>query len=214
MKRKILPLACGIVLAGLTAGAQAEVELSANVALTSDYVWRGVSQTNSDPAIQGGFDLSHESGLYAGVWGSNVEFGDDAHVELDLYGGYSFELQNGIGLDVGIIHFDYPSMDDYNTEEVYLGISYGIFSAQVNHNLDDWYDYYEVAADFELPYEFGLGLHVGYTDPEGDDGVTDWKIGLTKSYFGLDFELAYTDTDMDNSDVADGRAFLTVSKTF
>ncbi len=58
---------------------------SASAALTTDYIWRGVSQTNNDPAIQGSFDLSHESGIYAGVWGSNVEFGDqDTSMELDV----------------------------------------------------------------------------------------------------------------------------------
>ena len=76
---------------------------SANVALTSDYVWRGDSQTDSDPAIQGGIDFKHPVGIYAGAWGSNVDFpdanGDTANIEIDFYGGYVHDFGNGFGAD-------------------------------------------------------------------------------------------------------------------
>ena len=76
--KKQLSIAMGLVLAGMaSAPTMADdhmmgLEFSANVALTSDYIFRGISQNESDPAIQGGFDVAHTSGIYAGVWGSNV----------------------------------------------------------------------------------------------------------------------------------------------
>jgi uncharacterized protein (TIGR02001 family) len=214
MHRKLIALATGSLLAGFSGLASAEFETSANVALTTDYVWRGVSQTDNGPAIQGGFDLAHSSGVYAGIWGSNVEFGDDANIELDYYGGYATEFGNGLGLDVGIIYYDYPSESDLDFEELYVGLGYGIVSGKISYDFDNDNGYYEAGADFELPAGFGLGLHVGYFDFDEGDSATDWKIGVSKSIGGFDMELAYTDTDIDDNDLADGRAIFTVSKSF
>jgi uncharacterized protein (TIGR02001 family) len=214
MKLKKLSVACCFIVGSSSGLALAEGPISANVALTSDYVWRGTSQTDNGPAIQGGFDYAHASGFYVGVWGSNVDFKSDANVELDLYGGYSTEFGNGLGLDVGVIHYDYPSESDLNFEEVYLGLSYDFLSAKVSHDPDNDNTYWEAGADFALPQDFSLGLHVGYNDPDAGDEVTDWKVGVGKSAFGVDFELAYTDTDSDNNSLADGRGILTASKSF
>ena len=194
--------------------ALAEGPISANVALTSDYVWRGTSQTDSGPAIQGGFDYAHESGIYLGVWGSNVDFDDDANIEIDLYGGFSKELANGFSYDLGVIHYDYPGQDSSDFYEIYLGLGYGFMSAKVSHDPENDNTYWEAGADFELPEGFGLGLHLGYNDPDSGDEVTDWKIGVSKSFLGLDFELAYTDTDTSGDDLSDGRAILTISQSF
>ena len=67
-------------------------EVSANVSFTSDYIWRGMTQSDG-PAIQGGFDYASEGGFYAGIWGSNVNFNDGAGSELDYYFGYGFEIK-------------------------------------------------------------------------------------------------------------------------
>ena len=194
--------------------ALAEGPISANVALTSDYVWRGTSQTDSGPAIQGGFDYAHESGIYLGVWGSNVDFDDDANIEIDLYGGFSKELANGFSYDLGVIHYDYPGQDSSDFYEIYLGLGYGFMSAKVSHDPENDNTYWEAGADFELPEGFGLGLHLGYNDPDSGDEVTDWKIGVSKSFLGLDFELAYTDTDTSGDDLSVGGAILTITKSF
>lgn len=214
MKLKRLSLAFSLIAGAYSGMALAESTLSANMALTSDYVWRGTSQTDNGPAIQGGFDFAHGSGFYIGVWGSNVDFKDDANIELDLYGGYSTELSSGIGIDVGAIHYDYPSQSDSNFDEFYLGLSYDFLSAKVSHDADNDNTYWEIGAGFELPQDFGLNLHLGYNDPDAGQEVTDWKLGLTKSFSGIDFELAYTDTDADNNSLADGRGILTISKSF
>src|SRR5690606_38862768 len=63
---------------------------STNVSLATDYVYRGISQTDEEPAVQGGLDWEHETGLYLGIWASNIDLNDDdeAHVEIDYYGGW------------------------------------------------------------------------------------------------------------------------------
>ena len=94
--------------AGLLAASGATgAEYSANVTLTSDYSFRGYSQTLRDPAIQGGFDVAFDSGFSVGTWASNVNFGETS-MEWDLYVGWSKELREGVSLDVTAIYFDYP----------------------------------------------------------------------------------------------------------
>ena len=80
--------------------------VSANVSFASDYIWRGMTQSDG-PAISGGFDYEADGGFYAGIWGSNVNFNDGAGSELDYYFGYGFEA-GSIGVDVGYIAYDYP----------------------------------------------------------------------------------------------------------
>ena len=104
----------------LPAAAQQTVEAatpthstSANVSLASEYRYRGIAQTDGDPAVQGGFDWTHASGVYAGTWGSNVSWLSDADpgvsssVELDVYGGYRGTLGE-FGYDVGLLRYFYP----------------------------------------------------------------------------------------------------------
>ena len=134
--------------------------LSANVSLTSDYVFRGVSQTQGGPAIQGGFDYSHASGFYVGTWASNVSwvstkdplpggsgdgwFKDNNSMEIDLYGGYKGEVGD-LGYDVGVITYYYPGdqipassgATDPDTTELYLGASWKFLSAKYSYTASD-----------------------------------------------------------------------------
>jgi len=93
----------------LTAATIQAVEISGNVTLATDYVYRGESQTNEEPAIQGGFEVAADSGLYAGVWASNIGF--DGSVEIDYFIGFSNEVFEGFSYDIGLIHYDYPNQD-------------------------------------------------------------------------------------------------------
>ncbi len=222
MKKTSLSIACGLALAAVAAPSVAEVSLSANVALTTDYVWRGISQNDEDPAIQGGFDLGLENGLYAGIWGSNVNavntdafdnVVDTGSIELDYYVGWATEFDNGVGLDLGFIYYDFPGIKDWDTEEYYIGASYSYFGLMASYNNDFDYVYWDASFDYELPEGFGLGLHYGYTDADEGEDMADWKVAITKSMFDVDFELAYTDTDVD-SPMTDSRVFLTVSKSW
>lgn len=227
-----------LVTPALFVATPASAELSANVALTSDYVWRGISQSANDPAIQGGFDFAHESGVYAGVWGSNVDWWEsvdggtdnEEDLEIDVYGGYAAELGNGVGYDVGFIAYMYPgAVADVDFNEVYVGASYGMFSAKYSYSSDfanagssAWY--LEAGADVELPEGFGLALHVGKSDGtyfNGGSDYVDYSIGISKEVAGLGLDLTYYDTDVNSGSQDkvgalqnDGTVAFTVSKSF
>lgn len=224
-KPSMQTLIAGSILA-LAGGAQAADKMwtpSANVAMTTDYVWRGISQTMEDPAIQGGFDINHASGFYLGTWGSNVRYADrgdtsdGSHLEIDAYAGFGNELANGVGYDFGYLHYFYPGMDDADTGEIYLGLSFKGFGATYFYNPDNEGSHYiELGYEYGLPNDFTLGATVGYYKPEeNDDGdYTNYKLSLGKSWSGFDFALDYTDTDLDDDDLADGRVVFTIGKSF
>jgi uncharacterized protein (TIGR02001 family) len=215
---------------------QAADPVVGNVALTSNYVWRGTSQSAQSYAIQGGFDYAHESGFYAGTWGSNVNFGsagdtDGANMELDLYGGYKFTA-GGIGWDVGVLQYKYPGADsdlEIDFLEYYVGGSYGPFSIKYFYagdyqgNLTDKSaSYLDLAATFDLGQGFGLGLHYGLSSGDGiedafGDTYNDYKVSLTKAVGSFTFGIAYSDTDLDPAIEgklfnSEGQFFFTVSK--
>ena len=77
-----IALSTGLLLSG-----SALAEVTGNIGATSNYLWRGTTQTSNEAAIQGGLDYAHDSGFYAGTWASNVDFGDETSYELDFYGG-------------------------------------------------------------------------------------------------------------------------------
>lgn len=228
----------------LAAPLLAQAEITANVALTSDYVWRGYSQTLEDPAIQGGFDYAHDSGLAVGIWGSNVDFtdeddptfavGDDdgADLEVDLYGSYSGEFGNGIGYSLGLIYYTYPGTNagfDFDWLEFNAGLSYGPVAFAVNYSSDVYNSnetgvYYSLSVEHEID-GFTLAAGVGYYDYDEavfgagvPDSVLDYHLGIATSQLGLDWDLSYYDTDSDGEalygDIAEGRTVLTVSKSF
>lgn len=234
----LLPL-CLVATAPATMAADKSFSLSGNVALTTDYVWRGISQSNEEAAIQGGFDFEHKKGFYAGIWGSNVNFldGDQAQVEIDLYGGFKFKIGN-FELDAGVIHYDYPGALGtlmYDFEEVYIGASFatkkaGTFSAKYS-NAPDYFGTKDSANYLEFGYEYGfkngftVSAHVGKSDGDAfetagapDTDYTDTKIAVSKDFAGFGFELAATDTNYSKAEcggskICDSRIVLTVSKS-
>ena len=158
MKKLFLFMGLTIMLSMPSFGA-----VSANVAFASDYVWRGMTQSDS-PAIQGGFDFENESGFYAGIWGSNVNFNDGAGSELDYYAGYGFSLGE-VGVEIGYIAFDYPqNQTGLDFEETYLGLSLGDLGLTLASGLDGAPDYTEVS------YALGsVSLAYGEYDDYGDN---------------------------------------------
>lgn len=202
-------LASTLLLGASFTSVHAEDPVTANVSLATDYVWRGVSQTDQAPAIQGGFDWSNESGFYIGTWGSNVDFSDSSSLELDVYAGWETELSSGLGLDFGLIQYTYhDDGSDSDFTELYAGLSYSNFSGAVSRDFDNKTTYLEVGYDTTIGQDIGLGLHVGkYTSD-----YTDYSVTFSKSYAGLDFGLGYYDTNVD-SYLTDGRFVLSVGKS-
>jgi uncharacterized protein (TIGR02001 family) len=214
MKLNKLALACGVAMLGLSSLAAADVSM--NIGATSNYVWRGVTQTGDASAISGGVDWSHDSGVYLGAWASNVDF--STH-ELDLYGGYAGEVGD-FGYDGGLIYYTYDSNDDLNFSELSLSGSWQFLSAGLNYTLsadDDTHKhdlYYHAGVSFDLQQDYSIAGTVGkynFDDPAYDD-YTHYQVDLTKSAgdFGdVTFSLSDTNIKDDNAKV-----FVSWAKSF
>lgn len=208
---------------------------TANVSLVSDYQYRGISQTNENMALQGGFDFSHPSGVYVGTWASNVSWLSDAStdtapisnsLEVDVYGGYKTEI-GGVGVDVGLLQYFYPGnypagFNSADTLEGYVGASYGPVSLKVSHAFTDLFgvedsdgsQYYDLSASHEIA-GFTIGAHVGRQKIEGGGSYNDWKLGVSTELAGFSVGVAYVDTDIDSSvDIADSRFIVSVGRSF
>lgn len=204
-------LVAGLATAALSAPAIAEeVTVSGNVAVSTEYVWRGVSQSDGDIAISGGFDLE-SGGFYAGTWLSNVDFNDasDTNIEWDIYAGYAGEFEGGVGYDIGMIYYMYPDADDldYDFLEIYGGLSYEFangpsVAGTVYWDPDNETIYLDTGVEFAVSETVSLGAVFGaYLD--GFDEYTNWGFGGSwASPVGLDLSLYYYDNDLDGGDDA------------
>ena len=173
--------------------------LTANVGLYSQYVFRGLAQTNEDPALQGGFDYAHSSGFYLGVWGSNVSwlrenltgstpsstYKSGGSLELDFYGGYKGTVGD-FGYDVGLLQYYYPGdvnpgFIKANTLEAYVAGSWKWFTVKYSHTLSNHVfgvndargtSYLALSAAVPIA-ETGLtlGLHYGMQKYDGKDPI-------------------------------------------
>ncbi len=219
-KKKLIVAALA---ASFTLPAAAESTLSANVGFVSDYVFRGITQTSHNPAVQGGVDYAHESGVYVGVWGSNVSWIADSGavasgsvtMELDTYAGYRGTASD-IGYDVGYVRYNY--LGDYtaasgfakaDTHEIYGSLSYKFVSVKYSHSLGDFLtvidgsgsNYLEVNASYTLE-DTGITLsaHAGKQTfkPASADTLysyADYKFGASKDISGYVFGVAYSNTN-------------------
>ncbi len=181
--------------------------ISGNIALTSDYRFRGISQSDEDPAVQGGFDVGFEPGFYLGTWGSSIDFGGGndtgsfSTVELDYYGGWRGPIgDSDFGIDVGYVYYQYPGdtvdpKGDY--QEFYVKGSWTTLVVGVVYS-DDYYaqtgDFWYLSGDysFKLIDNLTLGLHAGYnmlteTEFDADGNVIDG------GFLSTDEESDYTD---------------------
>jgi len=229
MKMKMKKLAlCGLGIGMLSASGGAHAaSIEANVALATDYVFRGFSQTMEEPAISGGFDYGFDNGFYLGTWASNVNFGDDASLEWDLYAGYGFDVSEGVALDFSYVYFNYPGeTDSLNYSEFVASVSFNDLSFGLLYSPDYFgsdADAFVFNADYSigLAENWGLDLHVGFSDVDeedffdvGEDSYLDWSAAITTSAADLDFALTYYGTDLDDIDAADDRLVFSISKSF
>ena len=213
-------IACAVVLLAYAGSAAATV--SGTAALTSDYVFRGVSQTNGDPAIQAGFEWT-DAGFYAGAWGSNISWlsnvSTDAakissSLELDAYAGFRGAIGDGVTFDVGAIYYWYPGdfpsgFNSADTVEIYGALGAGIFTAKYSYAVTDFIGfadsdgsgYLDLAANWPFADTWTLNLHAGrqWIESNEDFECIDWKVGATKAFAnGFSLAVAYVDTDADD----------------
>jgi uncharacterized protein (TIGR02001 family) len=240
MKRTYLALAVALgaglahpLLAAEAPASESPHLLSGSLTLTSDYRFRGISQTGEGPAVQGGLTYTYvPASLNAGVWGSNVDSSGyaDANVELDTFISWT-PSWDALGVDLGWIRYNYPSTDvsANNTNEFHIGGSYDFKVAQPKFTINyspDWFGtgdswYYDLSVKVPLPEDFAVNVHYGWNRFEGLKDYQDWSIGVTKPLFGLDLALSYVDTqDLDeDQDCLDpfkcgGALVFSVGKTF
>ncbi|MBA6413296.1 hypothetical protein H2508_09260 [Parahaliea sp. F7430] len=237
-KQKLLPLTLAAALLNGIPLAMAEPQVSANISLTSDYRFRGISQSNKSSALQGGFDVVFEPGFYVGIWGSTVDFdsneGFDGSLELDYYAGWSMETASAVGLDLGYIYYDYPGDEgaegDY--QELYAKVSYKDVTLGINYS-DDYYAssdellYYYADYSLSLNEIWSLDIHLGYSELQRgggflattEDSYMDYSLAVTASLMEVDWTLAYVGSDLEQEEVfdtdwGDDSLVFSVSKSF
>ena len=191
---------------------------SANVSLVTDYLYRGISQTGSKPAIQGGFDLAHSSGLYIGAWGSSISWlgdgriADNAGLELDTYAGYK-AAAGPVSYDVGFLRYNYPGayipgvtfagttipVAKADTNEIYGALTYSIVTAKLSYSLGDLFTvpnakgstYFDLSASYPIgDTGVTIGAHYGKQTYKGSSADTLKAVGADPTY--ADYKLSVT----------------------
>lgn len=202
--------ACAAPAFAQEAAPASEHTFTANVGVVSDYLFRGISQTKGNPAIQGGFDYSHSSGIYVGTWLSSISWVNDTQggstpTEMDVYGGYKSTFgDSDFGYDVGLITYNYPGSGRNTsafvspwTAEVYGALSWKFLSVKYSHvvsqNFVGWgvagnsdtysknSNYIELNAAYDLGDGWGVSAHVGHQKVKNNDSISD-PGGVNASY--------------------------------
>lgn len=189
MQKKLIAALVAGALTSVSAFAEdAPSPLTFNVGVVSDYLFRGVTQTHGDPALQGGVDYAFSNGFYVGAWGSTISWVKDwlgkGSTEIDVYGGYRGSLAGDWTYDVGYITYNYPgknagnaNLANPNTQEVYAALGYKWLTAKYSYATSShfigWYggpnldqktrgsDYLELNAAYDLGNGWGISGHIG-----------------------------------------------------
>lgn len=221
MKKLILASAVVAAFAGSYAHAEEAAapdhQFAFNVGATSDYRFRGISQSRRDPAVFAGADYTHTpTGFYAGTWTSTIKWvkdsGGDSSAEIDVYGGKRGEFA-GIGYDVGLIRYYYPSNAlavSANTTEAYVQAGYANIVLKYSYALtnfvawapnSDGSNYIDLSYNPEIRDGYILNLHAGKQVVKGvtNADYTDWKVGVTKDFGIVVGSLAVVGTNADKT---------------
>lgn len=223
--RRAATLAAG--LAGALLAASAHAGTSGSIAVTSDYVYRGITQTNGKPAVQAGLEYAGDGGLYVGAWGSSISWLSDlstpaapinSSVELDAYGGWRGKLSEAVSVDAGLAYYGYPGrfpsgFNRADTAELYAGVTVAAsealsLGAKYSLAVTDLFGYTDSAgsgyldlnATLTLGAGWSVGAHAGrqWITSNRAYAYTDWKLGVTKAFAnGVSLAAAWTDTDAD-----------------
>lgn len=247
MNHALLAVAAFAVLSSAPAFAQqaaADYTLTGNLTLASDYRFRGISQTNKKPTLQGGFDFA-AGGFYAGNWNSNIDSDlyTGSNLEMDFYGGYKGTAAS-FGYDVGALYYYYPGSGNtgagkIDNTELYAAASFGPVTLKYSHAVSDFFNapdsknsyYLDLSASHEIG-GFVLGAHVGYQKLKGGarvteiggaglrDSIVDYRLGVTRDVSGFVLGAALIGTNRDLAGSVAGRNIsgdtlvLSVGKTF
>lgn len=234
-------LILGAAIAGTLSSGVAMADLSGNIGIGSNYIWRGVTQTVDQAATYGGVDWSDDSGVYVGTWVSNVDFsGLGDGYEMDVYAGFSGE-SGAVGYDVGVVTYQYPVTPNFNFTEVYASITFEAITVGLNATVDaasgndaekdptatgafeEGDMYLSVATDFETDAGSSVGVYLGsyMFDKDGKDftatggadvGNLDYlHYGVSLSKDDFTFALDKNDYDEAGADPSIDNVRFTVS---
>ena len=242
MNKTTLGLTAAALIAAFPLVARAEDPpadpLSFNVSVTTDYRFRGISQSRLKPALQGGADYAFASGFYVGTWASTISWIKDAGkiagldtgsapIEWDFYGGYKGEIAKDFSYDVGLLQYYYPSNhlsnipNNYspNTLEAYGALTYGPATIKYSHSLTRLFGfqsskgsgYLEAAATFDVGGGYSVTPHIGYQKVRHNSNYsyTDYSVTGAHDWFGLTFSAAIVGTD--TKDIAGSPAYVSPS---
>ena len=199
-----------------------------NVGLYSQYVFRGISQTNEKPAIQGGFDVGHKSGFYVGTWASNISWVSDgnsdvsASLEWDFYGGYKWALPADFTLDLGVLYYYYPGsyptgFTKPDTTELYAALTWKWLTGKYSYSAENktfglsnsrGSDYWELNASYDVVEKVNdvIGKvtvfgHIGKQKfkNNGFYDYGDWKVGVSTEVYGVTVGIFGTGTDAESA---------------
>ena len=236
MKKTLIAtsIASAVSLSALTMPSIAAAEVSANIGVVSNYLFRGVTQTDDRAAVQGGLDYAHESGFYAGTWASTVDWGTETpNYELDGYAGYGGSFGD-LGYDVGYVYYAYPDADDADFGELYGSLTYSYLTAGLAYTVNsqatgdtaafDSGDLYYYAG-VDVPFgESGYtgSLYYGYYTFENDSSTNEldyghWTASVAKDAgdfgsFNMNFEMTDDDSNVTTTD--DLQVWVGWSKSF
>ena len=198
------------------------VESSANVALTSNYVFRGLTLSDDNLAIQGGYDIaqSKDKGWYAGAFLSMFDEGPGAEdgIETDLFAGWkgSFGAQSQFGWDAGLNLYEYQGATNVKGQtEIYGGINYEtayfkLFIGDDDNYSNGDYTYFDFGASFVVLKDLDLNLHAGHTSRDFGEDYNDISATVSKKVNDFDLLLGLTYEDLLN----DMKFYVTVGKSF
>lgn len=243
MKSSLLGLSAAMLAATATPAfaqeeeSSSEFTVSGNAAVVSEYRFRGVGFSDGDIAIQGGVDISHESGFYIGTWGSSLEEGTTTpnfgHTELDIYGGWSGDIASGLSADVGLLYYAFPnSTNGFSTDyleaygslsktlgpvEATVGVAYAFDNGALAG--DNVYVYGGLSAgipDTPVTLNANLGYTDGSLDISGSGNYLDWMLGMDVAVTeNLTLSAQYIDTDAPSvNNVTDSAFVFTLGVSF
>jgi uncharacterized protein (TIGR02001 family) len=216
-------LAAASSIAVQAADAPSAFTTSGNLSYTSDYVFRGITQTGGHTALQGGFDVAHTSSFTAGVWASNVNW-TNTTLEVDLYANYGFSLSKDFSASVGYLAYVYEGNSSLNTGEINAAVSAYGFTAKISHAVTDYFgiagsgtQYYELNYAYEVAAIKGLslGLHYGITDGKSAaSNDKDYSIAVSYPVLGFTGTLTYSNGSGSYAGAYEGITAVSLKKTF
>ncbi len=203
MQKTRFTVLLGCMLACGTASAESFEAPNYNVGVVSNYVFRGIVQSDNHPALQGGVDIKHPGGFYAGLWGTTQDIPNShVHARADAYAGVAYQDSSGLGFDVGARAYSnafvYPGQNRGAFWEFYGAVNFGPGSVKLSHDFDHHDSYLEGALTYDIGSGVKLNMHAGhyfiYETQLGND-YSDASFGFSRMFGDLDAAITVTDTD-------------------